>query len=937
MIRMSALLRLQLAGCLICLLMVSTARSAEIDFVNDIRPIFEKHCYACHAGDEQKSGFRLDIKSAAFAGGDLYDSPILPGQAQESYLVLFTRDKDGELVMPPEGDGLSPSEVATLTKWIDTGANWPDGVDLVKAIDKRDHWSFKPIADPTPPPVQSESWPRDAMDRFILARLDDAGLKPSAPASRREWLRRLTYDLTGLPPTPDELERFLADERPTAFETVVDRLLASPRYGERWAQHWLDVVRYADTHGFEVNTERPNAWPYRDYVIAAFNRDTPYDQFVREQLAGDQFGHDAATGFLVTASVLLPGQIGKDEESKRLARQDSLDEIVTNIGQTFLGMSIGCARCHDHKFDPITQQEYYSMQAFVAGVEYRERDSNSVQANAARAQISEHRNRLAEIDHTIRSLTPLASVQPDRIAKTPKRTSVNAELNIDRISPVVTKQIRFAIHETNNLEPCIDEFEIISSTGENVALASFGTTVIASGSRTQPNRHQIEFVNDGQYGNSRSWMSNEVGKGWLEFRLPEPVEIERIQWGRDRTKKYKDRLAIDYEISVGTTPGDWQLVASSQDRAEFDPNDKGWRFRRDMLDTKQKTHADRLLNEKKKLTAEIARLSKSLQVFAGRFRQPDEIRVLRRGDPEQPLELVAAEIPDVFGSLESDELNDEPARREALADWIVDKENPLTARVMVNRIWQSHFGMGLVDTPNDFGRIGTLPSHPQLLDFLSREFMRAGWSMKTLHRRIVLSATYRQSSLIHEDGTERDADVRLLWRYPTRRLDGESIRDSILQISGELNQQAGGPGFDLFDKRGGLTGFKPVEVFPENGLRRMIYAHRVRRERDRVFGAFDCPDGGQSAPRRRNSTTPIQALNLLNSRFVIDQSNAFAKRVTATHPQDVTQQIRMAFVLALGREPSAEETQAFRGIIEQHGLPTLCRALFNSNEFLFIP
>ncbi len=935
---MSFLPRSILTGWLLySLMMSSTARSAEIDFVEDIRPIFEKHCYACHAGEEQKSGFRLDIKSEAFAGGDLYDSPIVPGQSKASYLVQFTQDKDGELVMPPEGDGLSPSEVALLTKWIDTGASWPDGVDLAKVIDKRDHWSFKPITNPTPPTVQSESWPRDEIDRFILARLDDAGLKPSAPASRREWLRRVTYDLTGLPPTPDELHDFLADKQPTAFETVVDRLLASPRYGERWAQHWLDVVRYADTHGFEVNTERPNAWPYRDYVIDAFNRDTPYDQFVKEQLAGDQLGQDAATGFLVTASVLLPGQIGKDEESKRLARQDSLDEIVTNIGQTFLGMSIGCARCHDHKFDPITQQEYYSMQAFVAGVEYLERNSNSPRTVAAREQIAKHQNRLAEIDHTIHSLTPLASVQPHRITETSKRTSVNAELNIDRFPAVVTQRIRFVIYETNNLEPCIDEFEIISTTGKNVALANFGTTVIASGSRTQPNRHQIEFVNDGQIGNTRSWMSNTVGKGWLEFTLPEPIEIERIQWGRDRTKKYKDRLAIDYEILVGTSPDKWQLVASSRDRRNFNSNDKGWQYRRDIRDAEQKQHADQLLKEKEKLTAEITRLSKSLKVFAGRFRQPDEIRVLRRGDPEQPLELVAAEIPDVFGSLASDELKDEPARREALADWIVEPANPLTARVMVNRIWQSHFGVGLVDTPNDFGRIGTLPSHPQLLDYLSQEFMRAEWSMKTLHRRIVLSATYRQSSLSHENGTERDADVRLLWRYPTRRLDGESIRDSILQISGELNHHAGGPGFDLFDKRGGLTGFKPVEVFPENGLRRMIYAHRVRRERDRVFGAFDCPDGGQSAPRRRNSTTPIQALNLLNSRFVIDQSNAFAKRVAAKHPHDLAQQIRKAFVLALSREPSAEETEAFRGIVEQHGLSTLCRALFNSNEFLFIP
>ena len=257
--------------------------------------------------------------------------------------------------MPPKGDALTPAQIATLTAWIEQGAVWPDGVDTAKLADKRDHWSFKPVAYPAPPEVSDPSWPRNALDRFILTRLEQAGLRPAPEADRVAWLRRVSFDLTGLPPTPEQVEAFLADQRADAYEHAVDELLKSPRYGERWAQHWLDVVRYADTHGFEVNTERPNAWPYRDYVIDAFNDDTPYDRFILEQIAGDAMGVDAATGFLVTASVLLPGQIGKDEPSKRLARQDSLDEIVTNIGQTFLGLTVGCARCHDHKFDPISQ------------------------------------------------------------------------------------------------------------------------------------------------------------------------------------------------------------------------------------------------------------------------------------------------------------------------------------------------------------------------------------------------------------------------------------------------------------------------------------------------------------------------------------------------------------------------------------------------------
>ncbi len=306
------------------------------------------------ARQKQKSGLRLDVKAAALKGGDDHAPDIIAGKAKESPLIQMVTSDDKDERMPPKGERLSDAEIATLTAWIDQGAVWPDGVDLVKLADKRDHWSFKPLADPAPPETKDQAWPRNGVDRFILARLEAAGLQPAPEADRVTWLRRVSFDLTGLPPTPEQVADFLEDTRADAHERVVDALLASPRYGERWAQHWLDVVRYADTHGFEVNTERPNAWPYRDYVIRAFNDDTPYDRFIREQIVGDALGEDAATGFLVTASVLLPGQIGKDEPSKRLARQDSLDEIVMNIGQTFLGLSVGCARCHDHKFDPIS-------------------------------------------------------------------------------------------------------------------------------------------------------------------------------------------------------------------------------------------------------------------------------------------------------------------------------------------------------------------------------------------------------------------------------------------------------------------------------------------------------------------------------------------------------------------------------------------------------
>ncbi len=349
----------------ICCWACTAAGAAGPDFVRDIRPLLEKHCYACHAGEQAKSGLRLDLKAAAFKGGDGWGPAIVAGDADESPLVQFARGDDPDLLMPPQDTAVRPlseHEVTLFAAWVNAGAAWPDGIDTATVVDKTDHWAYKPVQRPAVPAVVDTAWPHNDIDRFILARLEAEGLQPAPPADRRAWLRRATFDLTGLPPTPEEVEHFVADPSPEPHARVIERLLASPRYGERYAQHWLDVVRYADTHGYEVNTERPNAWPYRDYCVAAFNADLPYDQFIREQIAGAEAGKEASTGFLVTAAVLLPGQIGKDEASKRAARQDALNDIVVNTSDTVLGLTVGCARCHDHKFDPITARDYYSLQ-----------------------------------------------------------------------------------------------------------------------------------------------------------------------------------------------------------------------------------------------------------------------------------------------------------------------------------------------------------------------------------------------------------------------------------------------------------------------------------------------------------------------------------------------------------------------------------------------
>ncbi|MBL9115964.1 MAG: PSD1 domain-containing protein [Verrucomicrobiaceae bacterium] len=915
-------------------LLATPLLAAPVDFVREVRPILETHCYECHGDKKQKSGLRLDIKSEAFKGGDNHRPDIVPGKASQSPLAHFLTSTDDDERMPPRGP-LPAAAIETITRWINEGAHWPDGIDKAQLEDKRDHWAFKPIQS-----VELRAKGKE-IDAFIDAKLTENGLQRSPPADPIMWLRRVTFDLTGLPPTPEEVAAFQSDlsdssDKSDAYAAVVQRLLCSPRYGERWAQHWLDVVRFADTHGFEVNTERPNAWPYRDYVIRAFNNDTPYHRFIKEQIAGDALGEDAATGFLVTASVLLPGQIGKDEPSKRLARQDSIDEIVVNIGQTFLGLSIGCARCHDHKFDPISAKDYYAMQAFVAGVEYGDRDLRTPEALAARERLKQVKTQLADLEKKLSRFVPMAKSGV-------KRPMVDPRENRDRFMPVKAKRVRFTIRDTNNLEPCIDEIEVFTTEGENIAQ---NAAVTVSGEKVSADRHEQRFVNDGQYGNSRSWMSNEVGKGWVMVEFVTEHEIDRIVWSRDRQGKFKDRLATSYVIEVGDAAGTWKTVADSDDRQRFDTRDRTQpAFSTQGLRQDEVAEAKRLLDQKRPLDDELQHLDAAQKVFAGTFRTPDDIHVLNRGDPEQPKESVVPAVLSALGDLKLTQETPEQQRRIALADWIASAKNPLTARVMVNRIWQGHFGTGLVETPSDFGRMGIKPTHPELLDWLAAEFIRSGWSVKHMHQLIVMSETYRRtsfqarSSAGNELGSSFyiDSESRFLWRFPSRRLDAEVIRDSMLAVSGRLDLKMHGRGFNLFDKRGGLTGFDPVETLTPENTRRMIYAHKVRREPEAVFGAFDCPDAGQSTAVRRSSTTPIQALNLFNSRFTLETAAAFAARVQKEAGADVAQQISRAYQLALNRSPSTEELQDAAPEVRQHGLAVLCRALFNSNEFLFLP
>lgn len=902
------------------LLMATAASAAPVDFARDVRPILQKHCFSCHGPEKQKSGLRFDIRAEALRGGDSHAPNIIPGNAAQSPLVQFVQSRDEDTQMPPKGERLTSGETEMLARWINEGALWPEGLDTAQVEDKRDHWAFKPL------PAQTGS-----LDSWVTSKLREKDLDLSPEADRRTLIRRLHLVLHGLPPTPEEVEAFARNEDPKAYEKEVDRLLASPRYGERWARHWLDVIAFGETHGFEVNTPRPNAWPYRDYVIQAFNRDIPFPRFILEQLAGDTAGTDAATGFLVASAALLPGQIGKDEESKAKARQDELNDMVSTTGGAFLGLTLHCARCHDHKFDPVSQADYYGLQAIFAGVRHGERPLRSAEARESAESNADLLPKLTRATHQFLQFEPLTGSG---------RPAVHPYRNIDRFTPVTTRRLRFSIQatsENNRYEPCLDELEIYSTDGRNVALATTGAKATASSSWASA-KHRLEHVNDGLYGNDRSWISKSRGSGWVEIEFAKPESVEAVVWGRDRLEDFRDRLPVQYQVEVALSNRAWQRVSDGDDRKPFtqakgrpqepEPADAGkvarWQEARGLL---------RSLEERLRTT------KTGPTVYAGRFETAPASFRLNRGDVTQPKEEVPPGAVTALGpnlSLTKD--MPEQQRRVALAKWLSAPENPLPARVLVNRLWQHHFGEGLVSTPNDFGRNGALPTHPELLSWLASEFIRGGWSIKHMQKLIVMSRVWRQSSAPNPEGLAADAQTRLLWRFPPRRLEAEAVRDGILAVSGALDLKMGGPGYSVFEPNSNYVRvYDPKTSYGPEEWRRMIYMTKVRVAQDSTFGSFDCPDAGQAQPKRPRSTTAIQALSLFNSGFVNQQAELLAERLRKEAGADTETKVRRAFALMAQREPSKEEVQLCTRLIHEHGLPALCRVLLNTNEFLFLP
>ncbi len=761
--------------------------------------------------------------------------------------------------------------------------------------------------------------------------MKEKGLNPSPRGDRATLVRRLYLVAHGLPPTPEQAADFENDSSPDAWSKLVDRVLDSPRFGERLARHWLDVARFAESNGFETNRERPNAYHYRDYVIDSFNSDKPYDQFVKEQIAGDAIGVDVGTGFLVAG----PYDIVKspDISLTLMQRQDELADMVNTTGTAFLGLTLGCARCHNHKFDPILQKDYYSMQAIFAGVQQGERPMSRTLTPEQKREVETLRVAMGEWEEEVHALRERAALAVE--GEPVLREAVNTLSNLESFPPADARFVRFTFNTTSGGEACIDELEIYDADGRNVALASNGGIPTASGSLQGYPIHKIEHLNNGLFGNNQSWIANATS-GWVAVEFPKTSRVQRIRWGRDRDGQFTDRLITDYVLEVSLDGTHWKVVTSSADRQPVGDQRNPNAFL-ERLDRSSADRARELLGEIESTKAKIAALETAPTAWIGNFSQPGETHRLYRGDPMAPREAVAPDALTVTGSLGLAMNEPEQQRRVRLAEWIASPENPLVSRVMVNRLWHYTFGTGIVDTPSDFGGNGSPPTHPELLDWMAHDFLKHGWSIKHTLREILNSNTFQQSGKPWKKGLAVDADSRFLWRFPPRRAEAEVIRDSILSVTGALENRVGGPGFYLLnvDRENVVHYFPKEETGPEE-WRRMVYMFKIRQEQDAVFGSFDCPDGNQVTPSRSSSTTPLQALNLFNSRFIIQQSELLAKRLVEDVGATSEAQIARAFDLLYGRAPYGIEIEDSLAFIQAEGLDAWCRAMLNTNELLFI-
>ncbi|MBI4325705.1 MAG: PSD1 domain-containing protein [Chloroflexi bacterium] len=1062
------------------------ATTRPVDFAKDVQPLLADKCYSCHGPDRHENDLRWDVKAIALRGGSSGPA-IVPGHSAESRMIHLVAGLEKGLAMPKKGPLLTPEQIGLLRAWIDQGAPWPDELAHSAPPDKADWWAFKPAVRPPAPQIGNRSSPlANPIDSFIHAKLAERRLAPSREADRRTLIRRLTFDLTGLPPTPEELERFLADPSPDAYEKLVDRLLASPRYGERWARHWLDVVHFGETHGYDKDKLRPNAWPYRDYVIRSFNKDKPYSRFVEEQLAGDILFPDdpdgiIALGFIAAGPWDYVGHVELPitKTDGLIARYNDRDDMVMTTLSTFQSLTVHCARCHDHKFDPITQKDYYGLQAVFAGVDRANRPFDADRETHRQrcvwlAEKKSFATRQEELHQELAQITSPALQQLDRelaaaqakldpdVATGPEKKSPSngyhsqvepkpdspkwGQVDLGRVlaleeirlvparptdfpdTPGFGFPVRFKVEiaeqpdfakaevvadhtEADFKNPGDVPFAILAAERFNPAKQA-GPTLTPALSLSERERENQRLPKNaaaplaqGQQSHQSFLDAGGEGQRGEAGRTPFHGRYVRVTATRlwERTKDYVFALAELQAFAQGTNvargavvtaldsieAGRWataNLVDGYSSRSRLSdalPTAAELARRRELESEVARLRAERgrmfkllispaLQAESVRVETRLAEVQQKLDalpppsmVYAaahefskeGNFAPPNGVRavhLLARGDVTRPKDLVApAGLPAVPGPdwrFDLPDPADEGTRRAALARWITDPKNLLTRRSIVNRVWQYHFGKGLADTPNDFGHQGALPTHPELLDWLAFWFGDNGESLKKLHRLLVTSATYRQTSLAvpfsgGSDADDRlnagqriDADNRYLWRMNRARLDAECIRDALLFVSGRLDLTMGGPSdrqFFFKDDHSPVYDYTRFDVDGRAACRRSVYRHLVRSVTDPFMDCLDAADPSQLVARRNTTLTALQALATLNNPFVLRQCEHFAERLNKMS-SDVHTQIEAACQWALGRKPAKEEAKQLAAYAQKHGLANACRVIFNSTEFMFV-
>ncbi|MCY4634335.1 MAG: PSD1 and planctomycete cytochrome C domain-containing protein [Acidobacteria bacterium] len=863
------------------------AQNEPINFTDHIRPIMERACWNCHGEAAQLSDLDLSSREGALEGGTKGPA-IVPGRAEDSRLFRMVAGLD-QPFMPMSGDALSDAELAAVRTWIDDGAHWDTGevtaaADALAALENdelppgaRDYWAFR---HPQQAPVPASREFDHPVDRFLEASRKNAGLTAAPPADRLTLLRRAYLDLIGLPPTPEQVEEFLADTERGAWERLIDKLLDSPHYGERWGRHWLDVARYADTDGFEQDYVRLNMWRYRDYVIDAFNDDKPYNQFLREQIAGDELDYVTDETRIATGFLRSGPRVNFREKDNPERRHDYLDDMLATVGRGVLGMTVHCARCHDHKFDPILQKDYYSMQASIYG--YVEIDYPLLDRDEADVYFAAMR----DVDDRQQPLRD----EVDAI-ETPYREELRAEMIRERFPENVqaaafkpeaerTPGEQLLATQVLTINPPRAQVAAALTPEDKARVDELNAQIAALEDERPPTPAMAHIVTDGDYRFAPDGPGDQV-IGCPECRTP--PEVDGTYLYEEGGPAYK-------------APPNYFLIRGDP----FSP---------------------------------------------GSPMSPGFLTAATYGDPP-------TEIPRPDGRTSG--------RRLALAEWIASRDNPLTARVMVNRIWHHHFGRGIVRTLDNLGRMGDTPTHPELLDWLAVEFMDRGWSIKEMHRLLTTSEAYRMAaSFPHEASEDADPENNLLWRYRGQRLEAEILRDAIMTVSGGIDLTVGGPAIfphipsDILfqsDGKGFWCGSPPPGrriTAPSTGIwceepdrpevwRRSVYVFRRRSLGFPFFDTFDLPDQNQTAAARNVSTVSTQALTLMNNPFVLNQAELFAQRLEREAPGDLDAQIDLAYLIALTRKPTDMEREVARGLATEQSLVDFTHVMMNLNEFLYL-